>query len=41
MSSIVQSEPVGPSYYGVQSGVFLTKFRHGLLLSLSAQPDIV
>ena len=32
---------LGNRLYCVQSGVFLTKFGHRLLLSLSAQPDNV
>ena len=32
---------VGNGLYWVQSGVFLTKFGHRLLISLSAQPDNV
>ena len=31
---------LGNGHYHVQSGVFLTKFGHRLLLSLSAQPDM-
>ena len=30
---------LGNGLYCVQSGVFLTKFGHRLVLSLSAQPD--
>ena len=30
---------LGNGLFCVQSGVFLTKFGHRLLLSLSAQPD--
>ena len=40
-NKVVQLFNLGNGLHCVQSGVCLTKFGHGLLLSLSAQPDNV